>query len=80
MFIWVTLPQHVNTTELLEIVVAESQVAYIPGSAFSAYAGSSLQDVAGLAENCMRLNFSNCAPEAIDEGIARLGKILHRYC
>jgi 2-aminoadipate transaminase len=70
MFIWVELAEGVDTTELLWRAVEEEQVAFIPGSAFFAGPASTT------AENCLRLNFSNCTPEEIKEGIARLGKVL----
>ncbi|MCA9935012.1 MAG: PLP-dependent aminotransferase family protein [Anaerolineales bacterium] len=71
MFIWVELPPHYNTTDLLPIAVEEEQVAFIPGYAF-AVPGHTVT-------NCMRLNFSNSTPARIEEGIARLGRLLQRY-
>jgi DNA-binding transcriptional MocR family regulator len=71
MFIWVELPEEINTADLLWRAVEEEQVAYIPGNAFCA-AGTPP------ASNCLRLNFSNCTPENIEEGIERLGRILIR--
>ena len=66
-FIWVTLPEGVNTLELLPKSVEEEKVAFIPGYAFG---------INGGGESSMRLNFSNATPEVIDEGIRRLGKIV----
>lgn len=80
MFIWVELPGHVDTAELLCQAVAELQVAFIPGTAFEAAAGSTRSVAGQRANNCMRLNFSNCSPETIEEGIGRLGTLLHKYC
>jgi 2-aminoadipate transaminase len=71
MFIWVTLPEGIDTTELLSIAVEQEKVAFIPGQAFA---------VAGCqARNCMRLNFSNCCLPDIEEGIGRLGNLLRQY-
>jgi DNA-binding transcriptional MocR family regulator len=71
MFVWVTLPEGVDTAELLSIAVEQEKVAFIPGQAFA---------VAGCqARNCMRLNFSNCCLPDIEEGIGRLGNLLHQY-
>jgi 2-aminoadipate transaminase len=71
MFVWVTLPEEVDTTELLSVAVEQEKVAFIPGQAFA---------VAGCqARNCMRLNFSNCCLPDIEEGIGRLGNLLHQY-
>jgi 2-aminoadipate transaminase len=71
MFIWVELPPMVNTAELLWQAVEEEQVAFIPGHAFCTGGSRS-------ASNCLRLNFSNCSPENIEEGIGRLGRIVQK--
>ncbi len=63
LFLWVTLPEQFNTTEMLPEVIEEN-VAYVPGEFFH-------PDCSG--KNTMRLNFSFCTPEKINEGIARLG-------
>ncbi len=78
MFIWVELPGQVNTAELLWTAVDEYQVAFIPGIAFCASAGTTETASSSNADHCMRLNFSNCTPEMIEEGIGRLGQLLHR--
>jgi 2-aminoadipate transaminase len=71
MFVWVTLPDGVDTTQLLSVAVEEEKVAFIPGQAFA---------VAGCrAQNSMRLNFSNCCLEDIEEGIGRLGNLLYKH-
>ncbi len=70
MFIWVELPQNYDTAALLPIAVEEEQVAFIPGYAF-AVPGHTVT-------NCLRLNFSTCTPEMIDEGMERLGRVLNR--
>jgi 2-aminoadipate transaminase len=64
LFLWVTLPEPFNSTELLPQVIEEN-VAYVPGEFFHAD---------GTGKNTMRLNFSYCSPEKINEGISRLGK------
>lgn len=70
MFVWVTLPEGIDATQLLSIAIEEEKVAFIPGQAFA---------VAGCrAQNSMRLNFSNCCLSDIEEGIRRLGSLLHR--
>ena len=69
MFIWVELPEGVNTADLLWKAVEAEQVAFIPGTAFCAPGSTP-------ATNCLRLNFSNCTPEMIEEGIGRLGRII----
>ncbi len=65
MFLWVTLPEGINTTQLFDRAVS-LKVAYVPGAPFFPKGGG---------ENTMRLNFSNAKPEKIREGIARLGQV-----
>lgn len=67
MFIWVTLPEGLDGTELLARSVETEKVAFVPGQAFFA-------DRSGT--NTLRLSFS-CANEAmIAEGIKRLGRLI----
>lgn len=68
-FVWVELPPPLDAAALFVAAVEEENVAFIPGVAF---AGGR----AGVATNCLRLNFSNCSPELIGEGVARLGRLL----
>ena len=65
MFLWVTLPEGLDATQLFDEAV-KLQVAYVPGAPFFPVGGG---------ENTLRLNFSNATPEMIQEGIARLGKV-----
>ena len=67
MFVWVRLPEHVNTIEMFPKAV-EQNVAYVVGSAF-------YPDGKGL--NTMRINFSHPSDDKIEEGIKRLGNVLH---
>ena len=66
MFLWLTLPQGVDTQVLLPRAVAR-KVAYVPGSPFYALGGG---------ENTMRLSYSNATPEQITRGIRALGDTL----
>ncbi len=66
LFLWGTLPEHLDAAEVLTAAVAR-KVAFVPGAPFFPNGG-------GL--NTMRLNFSNASPENIQEGIARLGQVL----
>lgn len=66
MFLMVTLPEHMDSTDLLEKAVAQN-VAFVPGSAFYLNAEG---------RNTLRLNFSNAQPAQIEEGIGRLGHLL----
>jgi len=66
LFIWVTLPDYIGTTDLLARALAEN-VAFVPGEA--AYAD-------GRGQHAMRLNFSSSSDEDIREGVRRIGKIV----
>ena len=67
MFVWVTLPKGIEGATLLARSLETERVAFVPGRAFFAD---------GSNENTLRLSFS-CASEAmIDEGIARLGRLI----
>ena len=68
LFLWVSLPKHLNATDLLQEALKE-KVAFIPGEPFFPSGGG---------KNNMRLNFSFSSPEQINEGIARLGRVIKR--
>jgi DNA-binding transcriptional MocR family regulator len=65
-YVWVTLPDWVDTRSLLATAV-ERRVAYVPGTAF-------YPD--GRGKNQMRLAFCYPTVDRIREGIARLGSLL----
>jgi len=67
MFIWVTLPAHIDGTELLSRAI-QRNVAFVPGSSF--YAGAEMH------ANTMRLSFVTVSEERIREGIAILGQLI----
>jgi 2-aminoadipate transaminase len=73
MFIWVELPAGTDTAELLNRAIAQEQVAFIPGHAFAVHQSG---PQAAHARRCLRLNFSNCHPDKIEDGIARLGRVI----
>jgi 2-aminoadipate transaminase len=66
MFIWVTLPKHINSMELLEAAVAQN-VAFVPGAPF--YANTP-------EPNTLRLSFVTVPPEQIRIGVEKLGKLI----
>jgi 2-aminoadipate transaminase len=66
LFIWATLPDYIDTTDLLARALRDN-VAFVPGEA--AY-------LDGRGRNAMRLNFSASGDEAIREGIRRIGKVV----
>jgi 2-aminoadipate transaminase len=63
MFIWATVPPHIDTRELLKVAVSRYKVAFIPGHGF--FVDQSVR-------NAMRLNFTYPTFEQISEGIRRL--------
>ncbi len=66
LFLWLSLPERVDTEELFPKAVAK-KVAYIIGAAFHC-------DRSG--KNTMRLNFSFPSEDQIDEGIKRLAEVV----
>ena len=66
MFLWVTLPEHVDTEKMFKRAI-ENKVAYVIGCAF--YPDRS-------HKNTMRLNFTYSTNEQIREGIKRLSKVI----
>jgi 2-aminoadipate transaminase len=68
LFIWATLPRELDATDLLRDAIAR-KVAFVPGVAF-------FSD--GSGKNTLRLNFTSSSIERIEEGIARLGRVLQR--
>jgi 2-aminoadipate transaminase len=66
LFIWATLPDFIDTTDLLARALREN-VAFVPGAA--AY-------LDGRGHNAMRLNFSAVDEADIREGIRRIGKVV----
>lgn len=68
LFLWVTLPPHMRSMDIFKDAVAE-KVAFVSGESFFPCGGG---------ENTMRLNFSNASPEMINEGIARLARVVRK--
>jgi 2-aminoadipate transaminase len=66
LFIWATLPEYIDTTDLLARALQE-HVAFVPGRA--AY-------VDGRGGSEMRLNFSGVDEDEIREGIRRIGEVV----
>lgn len=66
MFIWVTLPKHINAMELLDEAIKE-KVAFVPGAPFYANEPET---------NTLRLSFVTVPPERIRQGIAILGRLI----
>ena len=69
LFIWTELPNGLRADELFADALRE-KVAFVPGSAFFAEPQR---------REFMRLNYSNRPCDLIEEGIARLGRVVkHR--
>jgi 2-aminoadipate transaminase len=66
LFCWATLPDYIDTTDLLARALREN-VAFVPGAA--AYAD-------GRGGAAMRLNFSASGEDEIREGIRRIGAVI----
>jgi 2-aminoadipate transaminase len=67
LFLWATLPDGMDSAEVLKYAV-ERKVAFVPGGPFFPNGGG---------QNTMRLNFSNATNQNIQEGIYRLGMVLN---
>jgi 2-aminoadipate transaminase len=66
LFIWASLPDYIDTTDLLARALQE-RVAFVPGRA--AY-------VDGRGGSAMRLNFSGVGEDEIREGVRRIGEVV----
>ena len=66
LFIWATMPDYIDTTDLLARALQEN-VAFVPGRA--AY-------LDGRGGSSMRLNFSGVGEDQIREGIRRIGDVV----
>jgi 2-aminoadipate transaminase len=62
MFLWMTLPEGSDTTELLKVAINKG-VAFVPGAPFYATGGG---------ERYLRVSFSYVSEQQIEEGIKRL--------
>jgi 2-aminoadipate transaminase len=66
LFIWATLPDYIDTTDLLARAL-EEHVAFVPGRAAF---------VDGRGGSSMRLNFSGVSADDIREGIRQIGEVV----
>ena len=69
LFLWVELPDYMRSVDIFKEAV-EQKVAFVPGESFYPCGGG---------HNTMRLNFSNSTPEKINEGIARLARVVRQH-
>ena len=70
LFLWVTVPEHIDTQKMLGVAVQEQHVAYVAGVDF--YPPNSAR------RNNLRLNFSYPSFEQIEEGIKRLASTIQK--
>src|SRR4051812_34803045 len=66
LFVWATLPDYIDTTDLLARALQEN-VAFVPGRAAF---------LDGRGGSSIRLNFSGVAEADIREGVRRIGKVV----
>ncbi|HEY6781201.1 MAG TPA: aminotransferase class I/II-fold pyridoxal phosphate-dependent enzyme, partial [Thermoleophilaceae bacterium] len=66
LFIWATLPDFIDTTDLLARALREN-VAFVPGRAAF---------LDGRGSSSMRLNFSGCDEHQLREGVRRIGEVI----
>ena len=66
-FLWLTLGEDVDTTELLAAAL-EEKVAFVAGPDFMLEGG----------ESSLRLSFASVPPDQIEEGVARMARALER--
>jgi len=66
LFVWATLPDYIDTTDLLALALSRN-VAFVPGRA--AY-------LDGRGGSSLRLNFSGVDEAAIREGVRRIGEVV----
>ncbi len=70
LFLWVTVPEHINTLELFYMAI-EEKVAFVPGEVF--------YPEGHRRYNSMRINFSFPTKEEIIEGVKRLSSVINKY-
>lgn len=69
MFIWLTLPENIDSRQLLEQALHDAKVAFVPGQAFFC-------DHTG--RNTVRLSFATEKADRIRDGIERLALLIRR--
>jgi DNA-binding transcriptional MocR family regulator len=67
LFVWLTLPDGCDGSELLERAIEEAGVAFVPGGAFF---------TDGSGRNTARLSFSLASESQIEQGIEKLARLI----
>ncbi|MBM7584499.1 2-aminoadipate transaminase [Bacillus pakistanensis] len=71
-FIWVRFPEYINTMELFRESITTEKVTFFPGNVFAVGQNQ-------ISTSSIRLNFSFNNHDKIDEGIARLSRLVKRH-
>jgi len=66
MFLWLTLPDYLNSEELIGDCLKRG-VAFVPGRSFFTN---------GEGEHCIRMNFSNANPDTIERGVKIMAEVM----
>lgn len=69
LFTWVTVPDAIDTSDLLIEATNDIKVAYVAGAGFFAEGGNK-------GRNTMRVSFGNVSPDKIETGIKRLADLI----
>ncbi|ALL15047.1 PLP-dependent aminotransferase family protein [Caulobacter henricii] len=69
MFVWVSLPEGMDGKVVLERALAEERVAFVPGEPFFAEVATA---------NALRLSYSLPDTDQIEDGVARLARLIGR--
>ena len=69
MFIWASVPEHIDTAAILPQVVEECKVAYVPGMPF-------YTDLNKAPKNNLRLSFVTVSEDKIKQGISNLAQFI----
>ena len=72
LFIWVRFPESINTMELFRESITTEKVTFFPGRVFAV-------NHSQMASSSVRLNFSFNNHDRIEEGIARLSRLVKRH-
>ncbi|MGC4191762.1 MAG: PLP-dependent aminotransferase family protein [Thermomicrobiales bacterium] len=70
MFVWLTVPEGLDSRELVRDAIRNEGIVFVPGTSF-------FPDGAG--ERHIRLNYTCSDDAVIDDGIARLGQLIRRH-
>jgi 2-aminoadipate transaminase len=68
MFLWVTMPEHLSSRDVLKLVLPQN-IAFVPGDTFF---------VDGTGQNTMRLNYTNAPEDKIEKGIKIMGDAMKK--